>query len=869
MALATLSIDLIAKLAKFEEGMSAAVRTSERTAQGIERAFEGVRQAIGALGIAAIVTDQLNGVRAAIDKLDAIDDLSEKYGIAADKLSAYGYASEVAGTTSEAFATGLNKLSKNMADAAGGGKETAAAFAAVGVSVTDANGKLRSADEVLLDLATKFSGYEDGAAKAAAAQAIFGKSGADMIPLLNKGREGIAALTNEAKDFGLVVSNDAAKAAGDFNDNLKRIELAAQSLKLSIANTLLPGLVDLTTHFIKARQEGGLLHGMLVAIGRGIAVTGGFDDLGQLQSKAKDTSAEIERVTNVMVGLSNTLQREPGNEMARRRYENLAGTLRKLQADAQATTSQIKGLADETTKAVTKASEGKPKVDTPVIQKPESKGPKGPTDDPTKALLDNALKDQERYIAAERDLAQQRQRFLDLYNAQGLISVRDYYGARRAIADEALAGQVAGYDREIAALRDSQAKQAKATERAADQGKINELIDKRDKAVRDAGAAGIELTVQQTAAEEALARSIAGVTAEVLQLQGKLGEAAARSFDAANESLRKTLTSNQETGALAQLDTKRRLTIAQAEYNAQQTEAQRITEGLGIVEARVALAEKLGATSTLGALQQVGAARQAAVVQMQAIVEAEEAIARASGSPALVQQAEKSRLALEQLRASADVVGERFKTIFESAGSDAFADFISGSKTASQAFSSFANSILRDLSRIAAQQITSGLTAKGGLVDSLIGAVGSYFGVKGTPQSGGYAGSGLTGDFARLDRATPLASGTNYVPYDGMPAILHKGEAVVPAPYNPAAGRLGVVAQGARGGDVIVNVHNSAGAQVETRETTRPDGSRQIDLLITAAKRAVARDIQAGGEVASAMQGTYGLNRGAGVMRGA
>lgn len=54
--------------------------------------------------------------------------------------------------------------------------------------------------------------------------------------------------------------------------------------------------------------------------------------------------------------------------------------------------------------------------------------------------------------------------------------------------------------------------------------------------------------------------------------------------------------------------------------------------------------------------------------------------------------------------------------------------------------------------------------------------------------AGGQAPRRLHSCFNNPSAYTPQAAGTNYVPYDGFKASLHKGEAVVPAKYNPAAG---------------------------------------------------------------------------------
>lgn len=281
------------------DSAKASVRSLTEGAVGLQSAFAGIAGA-------AIVVDQLNKVRAAIDRLDAIDDLSEKYGVAASKLAGYTYASEVAGTSTEAFAAGLNKLSKNLAAAAGGGAEQAAAFKAIGVAVKDSNGQLRDADEVLLDVADKFASYQDGAGKAALAQQIFGKSGAELIPILNKGRAGIQELVGEAQRLGLVMGDDAYKAAGDLNDNLKKLELASQALSTRIAAELVPGLAKWTEGVVKSLEKGTLLEALFNRM-RGNAE---LDPLAFDRKAAQDASRAVENVVTRITQLQEVLKRD-------------------------------------------------------------------------------------------------------------------------------------------------------------------------------------------------------------------------------------------------------------------------------------------------------------------------------------------------------------------------------------------------------------------------------------------------------------------------------------------------------------------------------------------------------------------------------
>lgn len=211
-------------------------------------------RAMGVLGVVVSAAFSGASIKAAADMADSLDDMAEKTGIAVRELSALRYAGEVVGTPLDALGTGIRKLSQNMAAAAGGAKEQSAAFKAVGVSIQEADGSLRSQDAVLGDIATKFAGYRDGAEKTALAIELFGKQGEALIPLLNQGAAGIALLRAEGEKLGAVFGGEVAKQAADFNDNLKRIQLSSEGARLAVAGELLPTLNKLATAFIETRD---------------------------------------------------------------------------------------------------------------------------------------------------------------------------------------------------------------------------------------------------------------------------------------------------------------------------------------------------------------------------------------------------------------------------------------------------------------------------------------------------------------------------------------------------------------------------------------------------------------------------------------
>lgn len=168
----------------------------------------------------------------------------------------------------------------------------------------------------------------------------------------------------------------------------------------------------------------------------------------------------------------------------------------------------------------------------------------------------------------------------------------------------------------------------------------------------------------------------------------------------------------------------------------------------------------------------------------------------------------------------------------------AFEGFITGSTSAKDAFKSFANSVIADMARILSQKLAQDLFSNN--AQGILGAIGSLFGGGNTGTSGG-------GGFASPSGTAPLATGTNYIPYDGFQATLHKGESVVPAKYNPAAG--GGMRQ-------KIEVINPPGMPMtaQTREEETPDGGRTLKLLLSA----VAADITSGGQIATAQEKRYG-----------
>src|SRR3972149_2646576 len=210
--------------------------------------------AVAALG--TLVAGFSKIVKSTANYGDELNKTSQKIGISVEALSGLNYAAKLSDVTNEQLSTGLKKLSVNVVDAGRGVCDAKDAFNALGISAKDSKGDMQTSDVILLQVAERFKNMEDGIGKTALAVKIFGKAGADLIPLLNQGASGIKAATDEAKAFGLVIDKESSVAAEEFNDNITRMTELMSGVVYSIGNAVIPAINDLTKAGTNYSKEG-------------------------------------------------------------------------------------------------------------------------------------------------------------------------------------------------------------------------------------------------------------------------------------------------------------------------------------------------------------------------------------------------------------------------------------------------------------------------------------------------------------------------------------------------------------------------------------------------------------------------------------
>ncbi len=172
---------------------------------------------------------------------------SEMLGMTTHDLQAFEFAARNSGLSAEQADTALRFLNKNLGKAAEGGKEVAAVFARLGVKTKTATGEVRPTQEVLGDIADGISKMKSPAEKTTAAIEIFGRAGAKMIPLLNKGSTGVIELTKEFDALGGGLSQEFVEAAAKGERQMIRLNTAGKGLVGVFATALMPAFTALVS----------------------------------------------------------------------------------------------------------------------------------------------------------------------------------------------------------------------------------------------------------------------------------------------------------------------------------------------------------------------------------------------------------------------------------------------------------------------------------------------------------------------------------------------------------------------------------------------------------------------------------------------
>ena len=270
-----------------EDRTAAGLNSVQRNLSGLGTAARNVAGLIAGIGSVAALASLTSLVRNTANYADQMSKLSLRAGVTSEAISALAYAARLSDVDNEQLAKGLRELGN---DAAEGGKK----LTSLGISLTDASGRAKTSDALLMDVADTIAAIEEPAKRAAVAAKLFGdRVGPQLIPLLMGGSAALRSAAEEASRFGKVVTEEAAASAVLFNDNMTRLTEASSGIAQQLGGPVITSLANASTYFLAVAKDVGFAEAALISFGGVVARTLGVDNVGELQSQARANSNAI------------------------------------------------------------------------------------------------------------------------------------------------------------------------------------------------------------------------------------------------------------------------------------------------------------------------------------------------------------------------------------------------------------------------------------------------------------------------------------------------------------------------------------------------------------------------------------------------
>jgi hypothetical protein len=243
-------------IVKIKGSLNNLEKSTQQASGSFDGGFKKMAIAGGAAGLAIgagmkVIGAATDAARAVVDKFgDAInlgadlDDLSSRTGETAGNLVLLQRAFVNAGVSSDKMAPSINKLQKFMADAAAGGAAQTATLDALGISMADLAGKTPT--EQMQIFASKIGSISDPSQRAGAAMKVFGKSGGELLPLLNNFSTQMEGARNQLGSLPGVMDRSAA-AFGVLSENFETISTKTKEFAAGFIEAALPALNKFTS----------------------------------------------------------------------------------------------------------------------------------------------------------------------------------------------------------------------------------------------------------------------------------------------------------------------------------------------------------------------------------------------------------------------------------------------------------------------------------------------------------------------------------------------------------------------------------------------------------------------------------------------
>ena len=218
-----------------------------------------------------------------------IQDVAMQTGLSTEAVQRYQYACDMIGVSFDTVASSQAKMIRSMADVQSGSETATATWNQLGIEVMNADGSLRDAQEVFLEVIDVLGQIENATQRDAVSMEIFGRSAQDLNPLIVQGTDAFQSFYDKASDVKDILTDVQLETLAGLDEEMHNVEARFESGANSMALKFTPALQEFyekTSEGIKGIEEDFAASGLVTVFGSLLelvtALSPAFDNLGEI-----------------------------------------------------------------------------------------------------------------------------------------------------------------------------------------------------------------------------------------------------------------------------------------------------------------------------------------------------------------------------------------------------------------------------------------------------------------------------------------------------------------------------------------------------------------------------------------------------------
>lgn len=291
--------------------------SASKAASALNGINAGAALAVTGIGLLAAAIVKAEKVLISMTKESAkyakeITTLASVTGQSAERLQEFDYAAEMIGVSSDRIRDSLKETTNKMQEARDGNEATALAYQNLGVAITDADGQLRSAEDVFYDTIDALGQMKNKTERDAIAMDLLSESAQELNPLIEIGSDGLKQYAQEAHSMGYVLDNEALTALTEVDDAYQRLQKSQEGAKNQLSAEFAPYLTEFYEKITKLIKDGGQAlkdSGIVDSFGMLLETVG--DIIAPTDQLSSDTVPKLTEalrpLAEIMAGIADTI----------------------------------------------------------------------------------------------------------------------------------------------------------------------------------------------------------------------------------------------------------------------------------------------------------------------------------------------------------------------------------------------------------------------------------------------------------------------------------------------------------------------------------------------------------------------------------